>query len=813
MKWTKQRLNNLFFVVGVVAVVVMILTFDVSFAELWQHLTHAGYWLIPILGIWLLVYGLNALAWKSIIKSCLVSGVGDDNQVEKVSPWRIYRLTITGYALNYATPVGGLGGEPYRIMELSKNIGNQRATSSVILYAMMHFFAHFWLWFTSIFLYLALAIVDYVPMTPFIGALMGAAIAFCMLAFYVFSRGYKHGLVVKLIRWIGRIPGLKGWSTRFQERHAEALQNIDKQIASLHKQDKRSFYYSLLMEYGSRIVQSLEILFMLLLFGIDCGGGFEGLFFTFLYSVLILSFTTLVANLIGFLPMQLGVQEGGFMLSIALIGMSTKLGSDVDSAALGIFVSIICRVREIIWIAIGMLLMKIDELHLGRKVAMVFFALVALTGMSCSHDDDSDPAPEPWTTEKAERTVLVYMAGENNLTVYNGYRYLQHDFNEMLEASRFLTDTQRLLVFVDSLSGNVSDDIPKGTPIIVELHGGRVYPVKRYPTEFYSCDPKRFHEVLKTMIDTADAESYGLVLWGHASGWLVSNDTIADPIRGGQRAYGLDYGTDGKLGDPKWMNITQMARALEGLRKDTVANPIQFEFIFSDCCNMMCAEVGYELRKATKYLIGSPAEIPGDGAPYQKIIPEMYKNGEALYKGIIDTYFNYYLNVDSHLFYNNNVGDLSGYSLPLSVIDTRYVANLAEATRDVLPTFIPQYPLYCDPYGSGKHIGFYFQFSYNDIFYRMMHDMRATMLTYLSAEDFEKWDAVYRLAVPYYRMSMKWMTIYEIDNYFNSFMDDESAYGCVGMNIPQNRTMYDSYNKTSMQFGWHQVLDWSRFGW
>ena len=78
MKWTKQRLNNLFFVVGVVAVVVMILTFDVSFTELWQHLAHAGYWLIPILGIWLLVYGLNALAWQSIIKSCSVPGAGDD---------------------------------------------------------------------------------------------------------------------------------------------------------------------------------------------------------------------------------------------------------------------------------------------------------------------------------------------------------------------------------------------------------------------------------------------------------------------------------------------------------------------------------------------------------------------------------------------------------------------------------------------------------------------------------------------------------------------------------------------------------------
>lgn len=811
MKWTKQRLNNLFFVVGVVAVVVMILTFDVSFAELWQHLTHAGYWLVPILGIWLLVYGLNALAWQSIIKSCSVPEEGEE-QVAKVNPWRIYRLTITGYALNYATPVGGLGGEPYRIMELSKNIGNQRATSSVILYAMMHFFAHFWLWFTSIFLYLALALIDYVPMTPVVGILMGAAIVFCLLAFYVFSRGYKHGLVVKLIRWIGKIPGLKGWSTRFQERHAEALQNIDKQIASLHKQDKRSFYYSLLMEYGSRIVQSLEILFMLLLFGIDCGGGFEGLFFTFLYSVLILSFTTLVANLIGFLPMQLGVQEGGFMLSIALIGMSTKLGSDVDSAALGIFVSIICRVREIIWIAIGMLLMKVDELHLGRKAATVVLALLAMTGFSsCSHDDNDVEVPTPWTQGKAERTVLVYMAGENNLTVYSGYRFLQFDFSEMVEGSRQLTDKQRLLIFVDSLSGNYNDSIPLGIPMIVELHGGKVYPVKNYPTEFYSSDPQRFREVLQTMIKTADAESYGLVLWGHASGWLVSNDTIADTLRMGQRAYGLDRGTDGMLGSARWMNITQMARALDSLQKDSLGNPVKFEFIFADCCNMMCAEVGYELRNATKYLIGSPAEIPGDGAPYHRLVPEFNKNDETLYQGVIDTYYDYYLNeVSPYSFYNNNPGDLKDYSLPLSVIDTRYIGNLAEATRDLLPAFIPNYPESYNPFEENSRVGFYFQ---DNNYCSLFYDLRAIMKQKLSDESFQEWDKVYQLAVPYYRMSMKWMTTYNIDNYFDSFMNDKAVYGCLSMHIPQNRGFYETYNKTFKQLGWHQVLGWSRFGW
>ena len=345
MKWTKQQLNNFFFFLGCAAVVIMLFTFDVSFIELWNHLCHAGYWLIPIIGVWLLVYGLNALAWKAMIE-------GNIGGKAPLSFWRLYKLTITGYALNYATPVGGLGGEPYRVMELSKDIDKQHATSSVILYAMMHFFAHFWFWFISIFIYLALAIVGDLPITPAIGIILGIIVVFCLVAFYIFSKGYRHGLVIYVMKLISKIPGLKGWSARFQERHAESLHNIDAQIAALYGQDKRAFYRSLVYEYMSRVVQSSEVMFMLLLFGIDNGGGLSGLCVTYLHSILIVAFTTLFANLIGFLPMQLGVQEGGFVLSIAALGLS---------AALGIFVSIICRVREIIWILIGLALMRTDK--------------------------------------------------------------------------------------------------------------------------------------------------------------------------------------------------------------------------------------------------------------------------------------------------------------------------------------------------------------------------------------------------------------------------------------------------------------------
>ena len=344
---SKKSLNNIFFFIGLAAVVVMILTFDISFAELWEHLCHAGYWLVPIIGVWVFIYAINAQAWQCIIRC---GGGPSSAAVGRVSFWRVYRLTITGYALNYATPVGGLGGEPYRIMELSKDVGTERATSSVISYAMMHFLAHFLLWFSTIFLYIGLAAIGDLPLTVPIGIVFGVIIVFCLGAFYVLSRGYKNGVAETIFGWLTHVPGLRRRAARFQESHREQLRHVDEQIAALHRQDKRAFYSSLALEYLARIVQALEILFMLLLFGVDGGGNFGGIVLTFLHSILILSLTTLLANLLGFLPMQLGVQEGGFVVSIAALGLS---------AALGIFVSIICRVREILWIAVGILLMKI----------------------------------------------------------------------------------------------------------------------------------------------------------------------------------------------------------------------------------------------------------------------------------------------------------------------------------------------------------------------------------------------------------------------------------------------------------------------
>jgi len=103
---------------------------------------------------------------------------------------------------------------------------------------------------------------------------------------------------------------------------------------------------------------------------------------------------------------------------------------------------------------------------------------------SCSKEDDGTD----YTKTKATRAVMIYMAGENNLTAHQNVRYLQNDLQEIIEGSKTLADNQRVFVFVDSLG---TDSKQKGTPYIAEVHGGKLNIRKQFDSDFYSCDPSR----------------------------------------------------------------------------------------------------------------------------------------------------------------------------------------------------------------------------------------------------------------------------------------------------------------------------------
>ena len=325
----KEKVRNIFWFFGIFAIVVMLFTFDMDYEELLHNLRKAGIWFPAVVVLWVFIYYMNAMAWYIIIK---------DGKDVKVPFWKVYKLTISGFALNYATPVGLMGGEPYRIMELTPYVGGSKATSSVILYVMMHIFSHFCFWMLS-----AVLFVIVQPLNWALGIMLGIVGLVCMLAIYFFMKGYNNGMAVKALKILCHIPFVKGWANRFLEEKRETLERVDAQIAALHKQRKTTFYASLGLELGARIVGCLEVYFILNILTDDV---------SFVACILIMAFTSLFANLFFFSPMQLGAREGGFALAV---------GGLAIPSAFGIYTGLITRVRELIWIVIGVLLMKVGN--------------------------------------------------------------------------------------------------------------------------------------------------------------------------------------------------------------------------------------------------------------------------------------------------------------------------------------------------------------------------------------------------------------------------------------------------------------------
>lgn len=328
----KNKLRNLFFLIGVVAVVIMLWKFEMPYDQVLQNVRRAGIWFPAVLLLWGVIYFMNTCAWQVILNA--------GGQTERVPFWKVYKYTVTGFSLNYVTPVGLLGGEPYRIMEVSAYVGKERATSSVILHAMMHIFSHFCFWAFSILLYLALY-----------GARMGWGMAvlllliagFCALGIYFFMKGYRNGLALNVLNFFARLPFCKKKFGGFIERNRAAIERVDEQIAALHAQSRRVFYLSLSLEFFARIVGCLEIMFILFIMTNDV---------SFWDCILIQAFTSLFANLFFFMPMQMGAREGGFALATGGLAM-TK--------AFGVYTSLIVRLREIFWIVVGIALMKVGN--------------------------------------------------------------------------------------------------------------------------------------------------------------------------------------------------------------------------------------------------------------------------------------------------------------------------------------------------------------------------------------------------------------------------------------------------------------------
>ncbi len=320
----------IFFIIGVLALVYMV--YATGLNTIWENVQKTGWWFIPVIGVWLVVYIINTFAWISILRD------KDTPREQLPSFWQTLRITISGYAINYITPVVALGGEPYRILELQDKLGGGKATSKVLSYSMMHILSHIVFWILSI-----LFIVLFLQPAPWL--VVGCAVTFAVFVFmlYLIFRGYRKGLVVKLFRILGKIPLIKKPARKFSENRLSTFQEIDNNIVSLYTQRKGTFFLALGLEFLARVVSCFEIFFIGQAIGMDM---------TLFDSIVLYAGSTLFANILFFSPMQLGTREGGLALTLRVMGFA---------AASGVYMGLVMRIRELVWIAIGLILMRLKS--------------------------------------------------------------------------------------------------------------------------------------------------------------------------------------------------------------------------------------------------------------------------------------------------------------------------------------------------------------------------------------------------------------------------------------------------------------------
>ena len=250
----------------------------------------------------------------------------------------------------------------------------------------------------------------------------------------------------------------------------------------------------------------------------------------------------------------------------------------------------------------------------------------------CTNDVPDPVAPT--------RTVLVYMAADNELSYYS-YKNIE---SIVQGTSASALNGGNLVVYVDA-----ADAAPQLLQIKVKSDGTiQKLAIKDY-AEQNSADPLVMRGIFDEVRTSFPADSYGLVLWSHGTAWLPYN---VQPML---RSFGQD--------ESNWMEIDELAEALP----DHV-----FDFIMFDACYMASTEVAYALRDKADYILASPTEVLGEGFPYKLIIGNFFTETADLQQ-IAETFYNYY---------NQQTGLYQSASV--SLIATEQLDNLAAICREIV---------------------------------------------------------------------------------------------------------------------------------
>ncbi len=402
-----------------------------------------------------------------------------------------------------------------------------------------------------------------------------------------------------------------------------------------------------------------------------------------------------------------------------------------------------------------------------KKCSILLLLSMLSTVLSSCRSDDG-VLPDSTKPTSYAKVVIAYIMAENSLSNLSLL-----DIREMETGSGDIPEDCRLITFIDNA----------GSPRIYEFSKWGKRTLWDFDTDFCSTDSAQMETLLSSIIQMYPAADYGLVLWSHGSGWIPQHTDFQTARRGKQRTIGIDNNKNNLSNTGKEMNIITLKHVLEHHPK--------MEFIYFDACYMQGIETAYELKDVTDYLIGSPAETPGHGAPYDKIMSDFFKRPlqpETLINKVYESY-------------------LHAGGILLSAVRCSELENLATATR---PHIRELFAGKAEPGTSGVQA--YAAYCSQTLYRPEFFDMNGFLFNHLDAETYETWKTQFdktviaRAATPYWTSSIS-------PYYFTPKLTDKEHYGGLSWFVPAEKYDPQGWNNDFRETAWYFEAGWASTGW
>ena len=406
----------------------------------------------------------------------------------------------------------------------------------------------------------------------------------------------------------------------------------------------------------------------------------------------------------------------------------------------------------------------------GRRFSL--FLLLLLSFVSCRDDirlpdDGGDDSSFLQAGDSAAQTLLLYIVGDNNLS-----DDFQGDLAEVLRAASRVPGDCFMLAYVDDYHS------PRLIRFFNDGGEGNYETVYNFEREMSSCDTLEMRDVFEIVQREYPSKVFDVIFGSHGSGWLFDD--------GNRRPQLFSFGDDGVLasgGANGKVYVEELAFLLGSLS----AKPRRVMF---DACFMQCAEVAYAMRDCAEWLIGSPAEIPSAGAPYDVIIP-LFFNSTASVADIMDAYVACYEGgTDGVILSAVRLGVMQEFARATAVALRSAFGSLEEIDHKALFSYLP---------------GGYFYYGKK---FPCFHDINHAMRACLQADAYNLWREAFEKAVPYIsRNALVHSYIKGLDVLLND------ACGALSIYLPSHDARYTNLNEDFRLLEWYEAAGWNEVGW